>query len=112
MIRRLLRRRGLEETGAAPTVDRATIFVADRDDHPSDDYAWVEGWLRRRGAHVAVRGYSTGGYEHVWDVEGTQEALSEIPEDFLCHSASVERTQAGWAEAESRLELKFRPPRR
>ncbi|WP_161958044.1 hypothetical protein [Azospirillum palustre] len=64
----------------------ATIFTMDSYDVPSFDYAWVERWLKRWNGQVVVVDYSSGGWEHIWDVSGPREAIAEIPERFLCAS--------------------------
>lgn len=66
---------------------RITIFVLDRDDKDSEEYLWVEKWLAKWGTTIHVAGYSTGGYEHIWDIEGPEDAISEVPNEFLCDSA-------------------------
>lgn len=48
---------------------RITLFADDSGDEPSADYLWVEAWLKRWEGQVRVAHYSTGGWEHVWDVE-------------------------------------------
>jgi hypothetical protein len=67
---------------------RITIFVLDRDDEVmSEEYLWVEKWLKKWEAKIFVAGYSTGGYEHLWDIEGSEDSISEVPGEFLCDSA-------------------------
>jgi hypothetical protein len=64
---------------------RRTIFVFDREEHGSSiDFLWVEGWLERWKNKVRIANYSSGGWEHLWDVEGPEEAMIEIPADYLC----------------------------
>ncbi|WP_397385805.1 hypothetical protein [Prosthecobacter sp.] len=71
---------------------RATIFV----DHPGDerppDFIWMCDWLEKWEGKVKVASYSSGGWEHLWDVEGPTEAIDEIPERITCCSA--------WAQPE------------
>ena len=63
---------------------RATIYV----DHveSSKDFDFVEDWLKKWEGKVRVADYSTGGWEHTWDVEGPEEAILEIPTEWLCES--------------------------
>jgi hypothetical protein len=65
---------------------RITIFVDDSGPTSSDDYLWVEEWLSRWWSQVRIARYSTGGYEHLWDVEASDEAISEVPEHMHCTS--------------------------
>jgi hypothetical protein len=63
---------------------RITIFVMHGDDET--DYkavlTWFEGWRDQ----VKEVEYSTGGWEHIWDVEASAEAIADLPKDFLCDS--------------------------
>ena len=63
---------------------RTTLFVEHFES--AEDYDRVTSWLERwkKGVHVAD--YSTGGYEHIWNVEGPDEALSELPQEYFCSS--------------------------
>jgi hypothetical protein len=74
---------------------RITLFADDPDDERPADYVWVEAWLERWKGQVRVVDYSTGGWEHLWDVEAPPEAAAEIPEHLLCGSA--------WSDPESAL---------
>lgn len=65
---------------------RATIFAGDFEDAPSKDAAWVREWLEKWDADVVVVRYSTGGWEHLWDVLGLEAAIDEIPPHLLCTS--------------------------
>lgn len=69
---------------SADTMTRATIFVDHIDDSAAFDL--VIGWLERWKDSVRVEDYSTGGWEHMWDVEGPDDALSELPAEYLCSS--------------------------
>ena len=65
---------------------RITLFA----DHPGNDatdYLFVLAWLERWPNSVRVERCSTGGWEHVWDIEGPLEALKEVPKRFFCASA-------------------------
>jgi hypothetical protein len=64
---------------------RITIFVLHDED--STDFDWVCAWLEKWAGKVTISDYSSGGWEHLWDVEAPQEAVSEVPEDYLCASA-------------------------
>jgi len=44
------------------------------------------GWFEKRGTEVVVVHYSTGGWEHIWDVFGPEVAIDEIPSHLLCSS--------------------------
>jgi hypothetical protein len=70
---------------------RITIFVLHHDDAGNDDashYAWVHAWIIKWKSQfqLTVVDYSSGGWEHSWDIEATQEAISEVPADYLCDS--------------------------
>ncbi|MCG3269504.1 hypothetical protein [Yoonia sp. I 8.24] len=69
-----------------PDIQKATIFVGDFHDHPSQQYTWMQNWLNKWGDKVVVASYSSGGWEHVWDVSGPKEAIKEISQDLLCAS--------------------------
>lgn len=65
---------------------RITIFADDSGDKPSKDFLWVKAWLERWKAKVRVANYSSGGWEHLWDVEGPEETLAEVLDHLLCSS--------------------------
>lgn len=69
------------------TMKRITVYVDDVDS--SVDFDWMRQWLAKWGEFARVENYSTGGWEHCWNIEATVEAAAEIPEDWLCSS--------GWA---------------
>jgi len=46
----------------------------------------VRAWLKKWEGKVRVADYSTGGYEHLWDIEGPEEAIAELPKEWLCDS--------------------------
>ena len=70
------------------TVDkfiRATLYA----DHPDDDdrdFLLVRNWIEKWGPSIKVYDYSTGGWEHLWNVEATEEALNDSPDRFRCAS--------------------------
>lgn len=64
---------------------RITIFILHHDD--SADFDLVSTWLKKWKGKVTIADYSSGGWEHLWDIEAPQAAVSEVPEDFLCSSA-------------------------
>lgn len=63
---------------------RITIYVDHVDS--SVDFDRVQAWLEKWKGAVTVANYSTGGWEHCWDIEVSVEALKEIPEEWLCSS--------------------------
>ena len=65
---------------------KATIFAGDFDEHPSEEYSWVECWLEKWRESIVVAEYSSGGWEHIWNVLGPKEAIDEIRSDLLCGS--------------------------
>lgn len=67
-----------------PLPTRYTIFVDHVDD--ATDFLLIQDWLKRWEGKVKVADYSTGGWEHIWDVEAPPEAVAELPEEFLCSS--------------------------
>ena len=66
------------------TIKRITIYV-DHDDS-SDDFDMVQAWLDKWKGQAIVSDYTTGGWEHCWDIEAPTEAVAEVPEDWLCAS--------------------------
>lgn len=67
-------------------VYKATIFAGDFGEHPSEEYSLVERWLEKWSEVIEVAEYSTGGWEHIWDVSGPKQAIDDIPDEFLCGS--------------------------
>jgi hypothetical protein len=65
---------------------RITIFAGDFEDEPSADYKWVVAWLERWKTVLRVANYSTGGWEHIWDIEAPEDAIAEVPDNLLCAS--------------------------
>lgn len=63
-----------------------TIYTEDFCDLSSEDFLWVQIWLRRWYGIVRVASYRSSGNEHVWDVEGPDDAIAEVPERLLCIS--------------------------
>ena len=43
---------------------------------------------------MKVVDYSTGGWEHIWDVDAPLEALQELPKSLFCSSAWAEYPSA------------------
>jgi hypothetical protein len=50
------------------------------------EYLWVKAWLERWEGQVRVADYSSGGWKHCWDVDGPEEAIREVPDDYQCRS--------------------------
>jgi hypothetical protein len=63
---------------------RITIFVMHGDDNT--DYKAAMAWFERWRDQVIEVEYSSGGWEHLWDVEASVEAIADLPKDFLCDS--------------------------
>ncbi len=63
-----------------------SIFVM-HDDEPTD-FNWVQAWINRWKLvdKLRIADYSTGGWEHYWDIETCAEAVAKVPEDHLCAS--------------------------
>ena len=70
---------------------RITIFVGLPNTGPSADYEWVTAWLERWKPSLRIESHSAGGWEHIWNLEGPEEAILEVPEHLLCASE-----WAGW----------------
>ena len=71
---------------AVSQLTRITIFAGDFEDTPSADYRWVSAWLARWKAALRVADYSTGGSEHIWNIEAPEEAIAEVPDHLFCAS--------------------------
>ena len=73
--------------------------AGDFEDEPSEDYKWVIAWLERWKTALRVENYSTRGWEHTWDIEAPEDAIAEVPNNFLCASEwsgwTVPRKQEG-----------------
>jgi len=76
--------------------DRASIFVMDGDDTPSEGFRWVVEWMTRWEGQLRIARYSSGGWEHSWDIEGPKAAIAQIPHDYLSESDWIQRTKSGW----------------
>lgn len=66
------------------TRKRITIYIDHLDS--SLNFEWMRSWLAKWCESVHVAKYSTGGWEHCWDLEAPIEAIAEIPEEWLCTS--------------------------
>ena len=75
---------------------RVTVFVV-HDENPAD-YEWVLRWLERWRSEARMVDYSSGGWEHSWDVEAPELAVAEVPERMLCTSKWATWPRA-WPEA-------------
>ncbi len=63
---------------------KVTIYI----DHLEDDsdFVFMQEWLKKWKEVAKIVDYSTGGWEHCWDLEAPEEAVSEIPKDWHCAS--------------------------
>lgn len=61
-----------------------TLFVMHGDD--DTDYKLAIAWFEKWGEEVSVVDYSSGGWEHLWDIEATPAAAESVPHDWLCDS--------------------------
>ncbi len=77
-----------------PAADRKRqiIFVMDPDDTPSQDFREIWDWMKRWSGSVRVADYSSGGWEHLWYVEGSAQALAEIREEHRCGGTWLDGT--------------------
>lgn len=66
---------------------RATILVSDGDDEHPPEYHWVIDWLVRSGKDVRIVGYDFRDLAHVWDVDGSTQAIAELPPKLTRESA-------------------------
>jgi len=65
-------------------LQRITIFVL-HDDSPTD-FEFVLTWIEKWKSVISIANYSSGGWEHLWDIEAPAEAIAEVPEEWLCLS--------------------------
>ena len=63
---------------------RLTLFIMHGDD--DTDYKLAIAWFEKWAAEVNAVDYSTGGWEHLWDIEATPNAAASVPEAWLCSS--------------------------
>lgn len=63
---------------------RITIYVDHVD--TAADFEAVTAWLNKWEGQARVHDYSTGGWEHTWDVEAPAAAVAELPDEWLCAS--------------------------
>ena len=65
---------------------RATLFLMDPDDRPPPEFHLVQAWFEKWKGVVKEVHYSSGGWEHCWDVEGPLVAFRDIPKRLFCLS--------------------------
>ena len=65
---------------------RISLFVMHDDD--ATDFNWVRAWIKKWKSlgELKVADYSTGGWEHYWEIEGSAAAVAEVPESYFCDS--------------------------
>jgi hypothetical protein len=63
---------------------KVTIYVDHLED--SREFDQVQEFLARWKTQITVADYSTGGWEHIWDLLVPEDALAEIPQYWLCAS--------------------------
>lgn len=59
---------------------RITIFVLHDED--ASDFDWVRAWLDKWADKVTISDYSSGGWEHLWDVEAPKITVTKL-DNFL-----------------------------
>lgn len=61
---------------------KVTIYI----DHVDDDkdFIFMHKWFEKWKDSVRIENYSSGGWEHIWDIEGSEEAIAEIPKEWIC----------------------------
>ena len=64
-----------------------------RDDKNMD---WFESWLDRWGDQLQVAEYDTGGWEHMFEVEGSKDAIQSIPKQYISGSDWANHTPNPW----------------
>jgi hypothetical protein len=65
---------------------RATLFVMDPDDERPPEFLLVQEWFKKWKGVVKEAHYSSGGWEHSWDVESPLIAMRELPKSLFCLS--------------------------
>ena len=65
---------------------RATLFADDPGETRSEPFRKVEAWLEKWREAVRIENYSSGGWQHCWDVEAPLGALKELPKRLFCFS--------------------------
>jgi hypothetical protein len=63
---------------------RITVFI--EHDDSDKDYLFMKSWLDKWANSIKVQKYSTGGWEHIWDIDAPETAVNEIPKGWLCSS--------------------------
>lgn len=63
---------------------KITVFVDHVDDN--SDFLFMKSWLDKWEKSVHIENYSSGGWEHIWDIDAPEEAVKEIPKNWLCSS--------------------------
>ena len=63
---------------------RVTIFIMHADNNA--DFIFMKAWFKKWESKIHIENYVSGGFEHCWDVEAPENAIDEIPEDWLCMS--------------------------
>jgi hypothetical protein len=68
-----------------PNRVRVTLF-ADHSSGDATDFKFILAWIEKWRNDANVSDYSTGGWEHIWDVDASRDAIAEIPKRFFCMS--------------------------
>jgi hypothetical protein len=63
---------------------RITVYIDHVDD--SSDFEFMAAWLVKWKSSLHIENYSSGGWEHIWDLEVPLKAVEEIPNNWLCSS--------------------------
>jgi hypothetical protein len=63
---------------------KITIYVDQIDD--SIEFDQVQEFLTRWKSAITIADYSTGGWEHTWNLIIHDDAIQEIPKHWLCSS--------------------------
>jgi hypothetical protein len=67
-------------------MNKYTLCIDEGDDGFETVVETVESWAAKWTNAVRIANYSSGGWEHLWDVEASDEAIQEIPSAWLCSS--------------------------
>jgi hypothetical protein len=63
---------------------KITIYIDHLDNDA--DFVFMKKWFEKWNGAVNIADYSSGGWEHCWDLAAPEEAIAELPKEWHCAS--------------------------